>query len=66
MSKAFKDIKVEYIERNKDIQNIAISFNDGRYGTDVKWININEATDLLQALKEVILMHGHKKDIENI
>ena len=52
--KSFKEIKVELIKERKDNRQIALSFNDGRYGVDVKWITQSEALGILEALKGIL------------
>lgn len=64
--KGFKEIKVEFIEEKKDECNIAISFNDGRYGVDVKWINKDEAKTLLSDLMGILVLINDEKQYTKI
>jgi hypothetical protein len=53
MSKPYKSIKAEFYDGCKHKQNITISFSNN-YGTDVKWINKDEAKKLIEDLALVL------------
>jgi uncharacterized spore protein YtfJ len=61
MIKKYKEIKVEYFPESKRGTPIAISFVEGRSGTDVKWLDIEEGKKLLQDLQDVVAQTITKK-----
>lgn len=58
VSRGFKYIKIELIKEHKSDRNIACSFNSGKFGTDIKWISIEEASEMLESLRDIVESHG--------
>jgi hypothetical protein len=53
MAKSKIEAKAVYFPDRKNDRQIAISFHEGRSGTYVKWISVEESTKLFKDLEHI-------------